>query len=223
MAFLRLPSGYRAALVCLTSLTDESVTKLLSAFKDITPSVFRKDLSEKIASSSVEGISPSDALGLVDALFSLYVVKTSTAKSAEALADDVARAVEGVASEGHSLTKESLDVFQDRLKQLLSVEAVDVCSKATGLQIEYQKIFGNARVQTDVRPVFGNDVSAKPLGFLLLHNLKIEYIESGQQREVFLALTSEDVDDLLEILERAKTKTNTLKQLPSFSGLDIIN
>ena len=100
--------------------------------------------------------------------------------------------------------------FCDRLVRLLQLEAISVASRAASLQQEQEHTFCNARILTDIRPVFGERTDQSPVGAVVLHTLKISYHHSRELKDFYVALDSDDVRTLQEVLSRAEEKAETL-------------
>jgi len=71
--------------------------------------------------------------------------------------------------------------------------------------------YASSRILSDVRPVFGDDVDSAPLGAVLVHMLSIHYLNLDELNTFVVALDEKDVEELLEVLQRAKRKSKTLK------------
>jgi len=70
------------------------------------------------------------------------------------------------------------------------------------------------RILTDVRPVFEPSApEAAPAGAVIVHTLKISYRGDNSAKDFFVALDSEDVRQLTEQLERARSKAESLKSV----------
>ncbi len=106
-----------------------------------------------------------------------------------------------------------------RLTQLLAVPSFEVSAKALGVFGEHQLIYESARVFSDIRPVFGDDVSSDPAAAVVFHNLKIEYVEGTESKELYLALDGEDLDELIGVLSRAKQKEASIQAMLSKQNL----
>jgi hypothetical protein len=221
MATLKIPDRFKKALITISLLEDAAVQELATALGKGGCSVLSDEMSSGIAKQTA-GSSFKDARALVDALLSLYVLKANTNRTSEKVAQDVAYtlASEGAASEAVDTEKQRH--IADKLNRLLSVEAMDMCAKATGLQAEFGRVFVDSRVVTDVRPVFGSSVESPPIGAVLIHNLKVEYVERGVRRELFFALDCNDISGLMGVLERAKEKERTLRSSLASWGLTVI-
>jgi len=102
--------------------------------------------------------------------------------------------------------------FERRLVSLLGVESLILSARAVDIQHEFEKLFMSARIVSDIRTVFGVSV-VRPAGAMIVHNLKIRYLEDGQLKESFFALDNADLENLRRVLDRAEIKTTELKQV----------
>src|SRR5208283_4076545 len=111
------------------------------------------------------------------------------------------------------------DIFRDRLIGLLNIEPLTYPAKATGVMGDHDSVFLRTRVLTDIRTIFGPDVSALPKGAVILNMLKIAYQHSGEEDNFYVALDSEDVKTLITVLQRALAKATSLKTVLEKAGL----
>jgi hypothetical protein len=105
------------------------------------------------------------------------------------------------------------------LARLMSIEVLNTVSKAARLQRDGERLYCNAKILSDIRPVFSHDPTLRPLGAVLTHTLKIGFHEGGEHQEFHVVL---DVDDLLalsEVIYRAQAKDKTLRKLLKESKL----
>ncbi len=206
----------------LAELDDTAEGKLIATLASIEPGVFGNDLPES-AASRLDRIPKKDALALIEALLALYIIKANNKKSASELVGEVAANLacdlELKSDEDNRDKNETLNRFKERLLKLMSVPSLELCAKATGLQGEYDQIFVAARILTDIRPIFGNDIKDQPTNALIVHNLKIEFLDSGVLKEIFFALDGKDLIELTEEASRAGTKEETLSKL--LSGIKV--
>ena len=78
--------------------------------------------------------------------------------------------------------------LRDRLTRLLDIEALNIAAKATLLHLEHEHRFCTARILTDARPVYGDDVETPPSTMVIGHTLKISYHEADDVRDIYIAL-----------------------------------
>lgn len=84
---------------------------------------------------------------------------------------------------------------------------------------EHEHVLCEPRVLTDLRPVFGKN--EEPAAGVIVHTMKIKYHEGayGPLKEFFVALNSEDIEELRDILDRATRKEESLRRLATEAGL----
>jgi len=113
--------------------------------------------------------------------------------------------------------------FDEKLTKLLSIEPVLVASKSYELKFEFGKRFCDARIISDIRPVFAKP-EEKPITALVTHTLKIELHGSmGRHEEVYIALDDDDLGKLKKVIERAMLKSASLKALLRESGIPAVD
>jgi len=96
---------------------------------------------------------------------------------------------------------------------------VAILEKARVLQYSHQNTLRDARILTDVRPVFDHD-AGEILGGLVVHRLVIQYTENGVRKRMHFALDADDVQRLKSQCERAERKAATAEEVlkPSWTG-----
>ncbi len=73
-------------------------------------------------------------------------------------------------------------VVAARVSRLIRMPAISSTARAVDIQTEHAKVFHDARVFSDVRPIFGDDPSVAPEGAVINEVLKIEFFEAGELR-----------------------------------------
>ncbi len=108
--------------------------------------------------------------------------------------------------------------FTERLAALLALDSLNsIALKAKELQAESERTFCDARIITDVRPVFGENIEDSP-AMIIVHTLKIGFHESGH-KDIYVALDAGDIANLKKTLQRAEDKANKLKAILDKAGL----
>ena len=221
MPALKIPGRYRPGFVVLATLSDSSFDEFLTAAKHAPANFSTARELELWLGSEVTSISPEDLTKLVDSITSFFRLRSKYALTAVKLAADLAAgARESISG---FLVPEGVD-FEGRLAALLGVDAFGVIAlKAKELQTQAERVFVEARVLTDIRPIFGEDVLESPTGMIIVHTLKIVTHEGTGHKEFFAALDAEDITALKKTLERAEEKAKSLKGLLDKSGLKSID
>ena len=217
MASLRIPEEYRGGLVKLLKLSDEQAQKLLSALEN-TPitNTLIATLSEKV--SALGTITESDTDEIASTLWSLYLILSYSNEQPFELADDIVEAIEEIDDELKS-TSETRNNIKQRLTQILGIESFVVSAKAETTMHEHDNVFSIARVSTDIRPVFGLNAEDPPKAATITHMLSIHYSHGGQHEQVNIALDEIDLETIMDALERAGSKAESLKSILEMAKL----
>ncbi len=110
------------------------------------------------------------------------------------------------------LTEERRASFKERMIRLLGIESLGTFAKAKDLQAENERTFCDARILTDLRPVFGKSIQDGPKGLVIVHLLKLGYHQDqGEHESFFVALDAEDLNTLKAVIERAEIKAEVIK------------
>lgn len=213
MVQLGIPDQYSTGFTVLRDLGEDQGRQLVSALNEVPPLRSRRGLQENMA-SRVEGVGRTELVEVLDALTSLFSLRDdlniSTPELVEAISDAMDQSEPGDLG---FADEEDRDSFEGILAEVLEIESFELTAKAISLGYEQDHIVhGVPRVLTDIRPIFNSDpeeVSVR--GAMVMYTLKVEYHEGSEVRELFAALNAEQVDGLIQALERAKAKAESLK------------
>lgn len=116
-------------------------------------------------------------------------------------------------------------IFTSRIITLLKTERLYYAAKSNDLMGEYQNVFIEARTITDIRPVFNLNLEDNPKASLIIHNLHIHYSREheGAHQDIYLAMDSNDLKILKELILRAEKKENSLRSFINNSGMINLN
>ena len=207
MAQVRIPPQHKSALVRLQQLSGQVVDDLIGVLRRAPVKFYGRDLAAVIK-DQVTSISSEDLIDIIDALVSMEYGRVSADRSIEMFMSDLVDAMrrDDISTENADGTSTTA-----RIRQLLQVPSLGVPAKARTLLLE-GKTLCRARVISDIRPVF--DASEEPVtpeAALIVHNLRISYHEGSRAiQEFVVALDSNDLDQLIDMLTRAKAKQQAL-------------
>jgi hypothetical protein len=193
----------------LEDATAETILTALESAPGDPPS--REALVRAVTSAGPE----LDAEGLVDALLTLEASRETA--SIIQISEDVAE------SEDLALAVEQREGFTSRLRRALAAPAVMNLGRAYDVLIDRDKLFTNARIITDIRPIFSDDVNQTPVGVALVHTLKLSAVSDGRREIFYFALDVQDLDVLREAVKRADDKTATLRAWIAKTGLPCVD
>jgi hypothetical protein len=216
MASLRVPEEDRAGLARLLNLSSQDTQKVVFVLESVPiTNALRQALVEKL--SSVDTILQGNVNEVADALTGLYIVLAHSNEPPSEMANEVAASLKEVGIE-----LKFPDEVQQRLTQLLSFDSLVVSAKAEGFMYEYENVFSTARVHTDIRPIFGLDAHEAPKAGIITHTLNIHYFHGGQHKEINIALDEIDIGIIIDALERADNKGESLKSVLEMARLTYI-
>ena len=112
------------------------------------------------------------------------------------------------------VSAEELANDKQRLTKLLAIDgSISISSQAISLLQEYDSIFLNSRIITDVRPVFKAEKKEGIAGALVVHTLKIAYQDASVSKEFYVALDSSDVKKLQEQLSQSLIEAKVIQAM----------
>jgi hypothetical protein len=102
--------------------------------------------------------------------------------------------------------------------------SVGTAAKTGQVMTQHEHVFTNARLLTDVRPVFHPDVDDIPDAAVIVHMLRItERDASNKRSDTYYALDSNDIRRLKAIIERAIKKEDTIRKMMSKSNIETLD
>ncbi len=213
-----IPRSRIPGLIKLRKLEERALKELVAALEDAPPTIQSASLVEFLI-PRVSSIPEADIKEVLDLLISLSRAQIQANVPISKVARDVCVLMEQSDDEELRLVGEQCDVFSNRLTELLNIESLTYPAKAHGVMVDHDNIFLRTRVLTDIRTVFGPDISKLPKGAVILHMLKITHFHSGEERNFYIAMDSEDVESLITTLQRALAKAATLKTVLEKVGI----
>ena len=218
---LKIPDRHRSGMTAFLGLNEAAFTDILAALKRAPSMASSRELVAWVI-PEVKALPPDDIKSLLNMLTSLYRVRVRANVSPQQLTDDV---LEALRSDGLVPSSQE-EQFKDRLTAILAVEALSVvATKAQELRTEFERTFCDARILTDLRPVFGSNVEDTPTAMIIVHTLKLGYHDtnSSEHKEMFIAIDNEDIAKLTEQLSRAAKKEKTLKTRLEAAGIKFVD
>jgi hypothetical protein len=180
-----------------------------------------RELAAWIAAETKD-IGSAEVGKIVETLTSLYRLRITRDKAIPSLVSDVVEASREIP--GFKVAA-GVD-FPARLSALLALKSLNIIAvKAKELQIQSQRTFCEARIITDIRPIFGETVEDSPTATIIVHTLKIGFHDSASpvHRDIYMALDLADIKAFKIILERAEKKTLSLQTTLHGAGLKSVD
>ena len=226
MARLSIPTRYRAALASIRSLSDENVREIRAILEQAQAA-----MGNAVAQTSGDEMDPAEIVTslqasaprsqiqnlkeILEAVFSLYVLKSRKDIGTEQFVDDICDAMERLTPELR-LEREKRSDYAAKLLVLLGANSFAIVTKAIDLATEDERTFCQARILTDLRPIFGQKVEDGPQAMVLVHLLKLDFHQQGNARdhgEFYVSLNAAELGELKQVIERAELKARSLSSL----------
>lgn len=97
-------------------------------------------------------------------------------------------------------------------RELIGAPVVRLVTTAIDLSYEHANLLLNARILTDIRPLYSLDATVIE-GAVVSHTLRLRYETIDGAKELTISLDETDVEKLVEQCERAQTKSKTAREL----------
>jgi hypothetical protein len=205
---LQLPRTQQPALARFIALPPEARERLIARLQTSSP-VFRADkLAEQIGPEL--SIDADELTRILRMFASMYSARLSNNVSAAEFAKSVMQAAVETGRKDLQIPGEQRNEIEASIAAVLDSEAFLVTAKAANIAGEFERIFNQARILTDLRPIF-NDPSKKPVAALVVHTLRIAYEDVNGLSEFFVSVHSKDIEKLIETLQRAIEKERALR------------
>jgi hypothetical protein len=207
MASMEIPESDIPKLEKIANLSDATFKSLLAAFKAAEPSINFEEYSASLIKASPE-LKELDLLSIISIVLALYRSKDVSGFDSEKVVGLAARFL----SERYSdrFPKERLTLLLNRIKELFdSGNSATMASRAFNVLGGHTNVFTEARIFSDIRPVFGDSVDSVQAA-VMVHNLKLSFSHNNEKKEIFLALDNDDIETLKKVIERAEKKTKAM-------------
>lgn len=215
---LRIPEHRLEGFIKLSKMSNDAFKEF---FHEIAKADSKTNSEELIRSlvASLKLTSEKDASGITKTVQSLFAPIITNGKPIGDFVEDILVALDN--QDKAKLSNEDKETLRVRLNALLTIPGLSIKAKAMSVYYENERTYTSARLLSEVRPIFGLEDDSIG-GVVVLHTLKIQYLEQESDKEIFFALDDADLDQLIKTLEREKNKTNKIRKLFSEKSIQIL-
>jgi len=218
MPFLNIPDTQKQGFKYFIDLKNNIRLQLIKEIKKtkigLSPDKLARELSKKIS------IEKSNLDAIIILISSLFSAKEYLGISVDLFTDGIIEALERTDDEK---LKPSKNLKKQLIELLRTKDSFYFTFKAINLAEEREKLLYNTNILTDIRPVFGEGHDYKIKCSLIIHNLKIEFLEHSERKEIYLALDSEDLKKLKDNLTRAEEKEKAIREQFKTSNVSFLD
>jgi len=216
---VKIPQEFVGSFKYLLNMSEEKIKGFINALREVPIEISLTKLAR--SASSKTDIPIEDTKGILGMLMSLFTFINEEAVSVANVIEDLKISVEE-----YDLTYDTKKwkFIGEQLEKLFEEKdgTLSIINKALRLMCEYENIFIRSRVLTDMRPVFKTNIEEGPAVVVILHSLKLMYRKEREINNFFITLDSDDLDILINTLERAKKKAKLLHDTLNEKGLRYI-
>ena len=216
-----IPKRYKDGFEKIASMPDEDFHELSEGLSLTSLVSSTNKLAIKISESKkLDSDILNDIFESIGSLVS-YIEDEKDNKEIEEIVEDLSR----VAIENGIVKEDQEENFKARALFLFQNQHIYFASKTEELTSEYANIYLNSEIATDIRPIFSRNVEEAPKGAIITHNLHLHYRvhREGDHKDIYLALDSNDINSMIEVLKRAQKKEISLSQIFNKSGITNLN
>jgi hypothetical protein len=208
MPRLTVPPDQKAGLSKLRLMAPSQLAEFAGALETAPLKMHYFQLSRDVA-SRVRSIPQDDIENIIESLWQIEFMRFSLEAPREPFMEDIKQAL--IAAEVG--TADEIAALMPVVDRLLQTPSLNIAAKARALLTDGNS-YCRSRVLTDVRPIFGADIAESPKAALVVHHLTLSYHASSPSvADVIVSLDADDIEDLIEVLQRAQTKQKRLQSL----------
>ncbi|HEC37388.1 hypothetical protein LCGC14_0594760 [marine sediment metagenome] len=116
-------------------------------------------------------------------------------------------------AKNHDIKLESEEKVRELIEIVIKMDKnIGILSKSINLSTDNQNIFFDARILTNVRHLFYNDIEKFPNYVLIQHLFRLSYVKNATPKDMFFNLNYAQLLELKDIIDRAIIKENTIKK-----------
>lgn len=135
---------------------------------------------------------------MLDSLYDLYFIRELAGIPKNVFLDDFMDSLER--TDQMEIKKDDLPKLRVKFERLLNIESLNLLSKAKRLQRDGERLYCDAKILSDIRPVFRDRPTVRPNGAVITHTLMLGYHEGGEHKEFHVVLDRIDLELLKDVI-----------------------
>jgi len=209
MAF-SIPENEQKFIIKISMFKESQFNEIISVLNELELCIDSDDILQNII-SKIKSIPKEESHELIDTIRKLTYTFNKSDLSIEKFIDKISLSIKTLEGE---LPKYDKEIFKKRIKKLLENDSLKTIIKSLDLLSEHENVLiGEPRIFSDIRPVFGINPSDPPIGFLIVHKLKIRYKGNNGINDIYFSMDTRDIELLRNQLNRADEKVKSLSSV----------
>lgn len=211
----KFSNEFVTALRTLFELPKADINKLVSA---LTKLEYGLGYEEKVESAvAASGVGSGDEIEKIRrSIVVLHYLYANSGQNLDEFSNEIASSLEQAFRDID--LNISVESIQATLSGVFSAIALRISAKASTLILDAERGFLRARIITDIRPVFGDNITEPDIAAaMVIHTLKIAY-QDNDENEFFVNMTTKDLQQFKTVIDRALQKAEGVQKiLPSLT------
>ncbi len=220
MARYNIPDPFKKGFAILSKIDVSLVEEISAILKTLPAGIGIEGITKKINIGLGKQIEENDIEEIIRTLFSLIGFSKENAIEFKEFVEDITLSfisiTDGIDDRVFENFKNNLNNLYNNSKNVL------ITIKANSLLGEYEKLFLDCRVLSDIRIIFNDDLDDKQQSAVVVHQLKLDYVKHGESQQTFFALDTNDLRKLKIAIERAIEKDKNIRSNLYSSNLQFI-
>jgi hypothetical protein len=214
MAFVEIPRRFRKGFKHLAGLDEAAYEALLQSLAKVSPSADSVSVARSLP-KEVTNLTLPQLQELLDTLSSISFLRDQFKLSPDEVLSEILDTIAESPGDLAGLDDEKLAVLGNRIDELArsSIPSLEVLAKASDLMSTFANTLVDARILSDIRPIFGIDVKDEPAALAIVHTLKLAFHADTGHQEFFVSLRSSDLSYLKSVIDRAMEKNDSLHKM----------
>jgi uncharacterized protein (DUF1778 family) len=221
MPSFEIPKSSYEAVQALIHLTPSQFDEMFDRLEETPPTAELDRFIGSVASRVKTMDSAAIQLILPELVKMMYSGYEADVNGTELAAEISIGALEAASPE-FPFKPEQKELLQTRLSKAFNSRGLRMTGKAQSVFYDTDKTFFKARILTDLRAIY-DERGEEIVGAMVLHNLRIRYFENGDQKDIYLSLDKDHLQQLTEILERASKKQTGLETLMQRASISYVS
>jgi len=204
-----IPSQFISGFENIIKLTDDQVVLFSDVFKQQPPGESPKFIFEQ-SKEFLKPLTEQDIYDMISAMYSIADIFETAKRDISTFTSNFS---ESYLTSNPRASKEDQIVLKNHLSILLKgYDSVRLSSKGRDIITSNKNNYNKARVITDIRVVFDENIKEDNKVAVVVHNLKFEYSQRAKKKEFFISLDLSDLRDLKSVIDRAIQKDEIIRE-----------
>lgn len=219
---ISIPFGFKQSLKRFLDVDPAVIDTVIKKLDETSLTVMGESTLRTVAKElSPVSVKVSDDMG--NFLIWLYFLRRRQHKSVAGFLSDLDDAAVG---DGINVNTDQYRTFRAFISRVVSAEnGFGKSLKSSDLLTQNQRNFAGARVISDVRPMYDEEISTggRPTAAVITHSLKVDFVENDQRKEWYVGMDTSDLRRLSREVQRALDKLESLYEMIANNGLSCID